>query len=94
MPRFTATLMGGPKHGKVVEIIGMNYKFAEKLPEKEPLAIAMQRGLVRGLCLAFDKPVPEWANIKRRYGIYEWDYDHDHPDDESKYVGIWKGYKE
>lgn len=87
---FTATLMGGPKHGKVVEIVGIRYQFAEALPER----LNLDRAVVRGICAALGRPVPEWARRQIRYGIYEWDYDHDNPTDETKYVGIWKGYKE
>ncbi len=90
MPHFTATLQGGPKHGKVVEIIGLNYQFAEKLPE----GLDLNKAFIRGMCGVLGRPVPEWAKLPIRYGVYEWDYDHDNPTDETKYVGVWKGYKE
>ncbi len=80
MPVFTATLMGGPKDGQVVEIVGWRYRFAEKVPELS-------------LVGEFAQP-PESVKFKIRYGIYAWDCDWGNPGDQTKYIGVWKGYEE
>lgn len=87
-----AKCIGGPKDGKIVDVVGTCYLFRERIPEKFDPDTFFAKAWARTVALFCGKPVPEWAYRPYITGRYIWHAGTYAPVEGDNIVAIWDGY--